>query len=1176
MTFTRLLLRNLLFHGRSGVAVLLGVAVGCAVLTGALVVGDSLRGSLRAQALEQLDWVDQALVAGRFFREELANHLPATKVAPAIIVQGSAASTGPPQTVTVLAVDARFWPDDQMPVDRLFWTGETAGVVLNRGLADRLGAKVGDRITLLLESADKVPRETLAGKRKNEDVLSRLIVPVRAILPDRGLGRFTLRPGPEPPLNAFVPLKVLQERRDSSGKAPLYGRVNALLAAGAQDSLSAALRQGLTLDDWNLELSTPEQRARELYQVLAAGEDRWPGRQGKLRRYRWQGRIPDALAAQADAKGDLSVEKIVDFYNRQHGYLNVTSSRLFIEPAIARSIEETAAGLHWRAAPTLAYMVDTIRADKGEMAYAIVAALDLTLPPPLGPFGGGLPDGQILLATWKGCPVQPTPGQALTLVFDYPDSAGLMQKRTMGLLCAGSMALVGPADDADLTPRFEGITDKLSIRDWSSDLPFDVDMKRLKQADNAFWDRYRATPKAYVTLKTGQVLWGSRFGDVTSIRLASTTPAATSEAFARDAAALRRRVLDNLQPETGGLVFQDVRRRAIAAGQGNSDFGGLFLGFSSFLIVAALLLVGLLFRLSLDQRAGEMGLLLAVGWRRRSVRALALAEGTILAAVGGLVGIAGAVLFADLVLRYLAVLWPGGLEPSLLQVHVSPLSCAIGYAASLLVSVLTIFLSTRMLQRLPPRALLAGQTVPVEPTGQPRRSTRAAGIAGGSVVGLLACLIAGSLATDHEAEAMSFLGAGMLALTALLAALWWYMRRTGHAHSHTMPGIVRLGMRNATRHPVRSVLTVGLLAAAVFLIVAVQAFHRDPGRDFLESTGGSGGYAWVGQSAVPIFQDLNKPAGRADLRLTGDALRDVPLVPFRLRPGDDASCLNLYQPLQPRILGVPASFIERGGFQFAAREGNAANPWQLLKEPRGDGAIPAIGEANTVKYILNSGLGQEITVQDGRGQPVRLHIVALLQDSVFQSELLIADDAFLRLFPQQEGFQFFLIQAPPLPEGERVARALQTALADYGFSMTPSTQRLQSYLDVENTYLATFQSLGGLGLLLGTLGLAVVLVRSVWERRGELALLRALGFRRAALGWLVLAENAWLLTLGLAFGCTAAVVAIAPFVGGQGGEVFQPQLLVLLGAVVIVGLACGAVAVWATVRVPLLPALRRE
>src|SRR5712692_742528 len=111
MTFRRLLRRNLFFHWRGNLAVFLGVAVGTAVLTGALLVGDSLRGSLRALTLDQLGWVDQAMVTGRFFREELAKQLPADKACPAILLQGSASITTPAKKihrvakVTILGVD---------------------------------------------------------------------------------------------------------------------------------------------------------------------------------------------------------------------------------------------------------------------------------------------------------------------------------------------------------------------------------------------------------------------------------------------------------------------------------------------------------------------------------------------------------------------------------------------------------------------------------------------------------------------------------------------------------------------------------------------------------------------------------------------------------------------------------------------------------------------------------------------------------------------------------------------------------------------------------------------------------------------------------------------------------------------------------------------------------------
>ena len=95
MSWARLVWQNLWYHWRGNLAVLLGVAVGTAVLTGALVVGDSLRGSLRDRALDQLGWVDQALISGRFVRAELANELGAQRAAPAILVPGAASVERP-------------------------------------------------------------------------------------------------------------------------------------------------------------------------------------------------------------------------------------------------------------------------------------------------------------------------------------------------------------------------------------------------------------------------------------------------------------------------------------------------------------------------------------------------------------------------------------------------------------------------------------------------------------------------------------------------------------------------------------------------------------------------------------------------------------------------------------------------------------------------------------------------------------------------------------------------------------------------------------------------------------------------------------------------------------------------------------------------------------------------
>ena len=233
--------------------------------------------------------------------------------------------------------------------------------------------------------------------------------------------------------------------------------------------------------------------------------------------------------------------------------------------------------------------------------------------------------------------------------------------------------------------------------------------------------------------------------------------------------------------------------------------------------------------------------------------------------------------------------------------------------------------------------------------------------------------------------------------------------------------------------------------------------------------------------------------------------------------------------------------------------------------------MPAFGEKNTVEWMLKTSLGG----QDHTAARSHLRIDGLLSDSVFQSSLLVSEPNFLRIYPGQEGYNFFLIHTPAGKEDRSAARA-GNGLGDRGFEVTPTAERLNAYLAVENTYLSTFQALGGLGLLLGSLGLAVVLLRGVWERRGELALLRALGYRRATLGWLVLAENAFLLLVGLLAGTASALLAVSPHLLSGAGSIPWLHLLAMLAGVVLIGLIAGALATVSTLRAPLILALRRE
>ncbi|HEX9203581.1 MAG TPA: FtsX-like permease family protein, partial [Vicinamibacteria bacterium] len=157
-----------------------------------------------------------------------------------------------------------------------------------------------------------------------------------------------------------------------------------------------------------------------------------------------------------------------------------------------------------------------------------------------------------------------------------------------------------------------------------------------------------------------------------------------------------------------------------------------------------------------------------------------------------------------------------------------------------------------------------------------------------------------------------------------------------------------------------------------------------------------------------------------------------------------------------------------------------------------------------------------------------------------------------------------------------VTEALESRLSDFGFDVSDTASRLAAYHRVEDTYISTFQTLGSLGLLLGTVGLGTVLLRNAFEQRKELALLRAVGYRERDVSTLVLAENLFLLLLGLGAGTVAALVAIGPALRERGGQLPLLALAALLLAVVLTGLAVSRLAVAAIQRLPVLASLRSE
>jgi putative ABC transport system permease protein len=1128
MTFRTLIQRSLRFHWRSHLGVVLGAAIGSAALIGALVVGDSVRGSLREQALARIGNIHLALNAGdRLFRSALAQDLQddgrdqnshSVPVASVLITAGSAATTtgdARVNQVQVLGVAEDFWElaDHSNSLNSL--PPDTVG--LNRALAEALKVTAGDTIILRLPKPTALNREFAVSQKSDASVALRLTV--QTVVSDSALGNFNLRASPFASFNAFVSLQEIQSRLGVPGQA------NLILVGG----------------------NPPHEESYRYESQLQTNAA--TGLAGN-----WQ---------LADTQGTLRSDTNVLA-------LELRTSRVFLDPPLIRAAQAADPNPQ----SLLTFLVNLFQVGTNATPYSLVTAAG----PPWTP--NTMRDDEIVLSQWLADDLQVKPGDAIALSYFLPESGTKLEEATNAFRVHSIVPLEMPWADRTLMPDFPGLEKAESTSEWDAGFPL---THEIRKKDDDYWKQYRGTPKAFITLAAGQKMWGNRFGDLTAIRF----PRPTSLSATNYQAELEKRILANLKPEELGLRFEPVREQALQAAAQAQDFGGLFLGFSFFLIFAALLLMAMLFQFGLEQRAPEIGTLLALGFTPKQVRNLFLREGVTLAFLGGVIGAAGGVLYARGMLHGLATIWRDAVGATALNFHVTSQTLVIGIFASMVVSLITIWLALRKFVKRAPRELLVGE-IQTEAAEVQNRKSKVTGI----TAALLALgLVGWTLLKGDLANAGAFFGAGALGLVAGLSFVSAWLARFGGTNHQTGADAgapfttTALAVRGCARRRKRSLATVAMLACGSFLIVSIGVFRLEAHRDATRRNSGTGGFALIGETTLPVVQDLNSQSGRDFFALNESDLKHVNFVPFRVRAGDEASCLNLNRAQKPRLLGIASGSLN-GRFAFAklAAGGLADKPWEILERgafhprhdpPLAEDEVAAIGDANSIQWAMGKKVGDTIDYVDERGQPFKVRIVGAVANSILQGQLIIDEAEFLKRFPSESGYRMFLIDAPSNTMSQ-VSATLARAMQDVGLELTPTATRLNQFNAVQNTYLGTFQVLGGLGLLLGSVGLGIVVLRNVLERRSELAVLMAVGFRRQQVQRLLLVENGALLFLGLGIGVMGAGIAVLPALLSTAAQLPIRSLAVTLAAVLLNGTLWTWVATRFAVRGDLLAALRND
>ncbi|MES2705275.1 MAG: ABC transporter permease [Verrucomicrobiota bacterium] len=847
----------------------------------------------------------------------------------------------------------------------------------------------------------------------------------------------------------------------------------------------------------------------------------------------------DSGAVTQAVAGGFSQEDAGLSWQEAGGQRVLSTSRIFLSPqteAAARKAFPEARGV-------LTYLVNQIEGPEGKITpYSMATAAQ----PGTAGLPAEWPDGSVLITQWLADDLGVKAGDSVTVQYFRVTRARQLEEAVATFPIHAVLPMDHPAVRREWTPNFPGVTESENCRDWKPGIP--INQSLIRDKDDAYWKERKGTPKIFLTLNDGQKLWTNRFGGLTSLWIPSTEPVD----------ALRAKLQAALAPADAGLVTVGVREAAQKAVSQSMDFGALFVSMSAFLIATALLLALLLFVFGVGQRAGQIGLLRAAGWRAKEVRRLFTAEGLWVAVPSALVGVLLGLLYTKWTLGKLERDWADAALGLKFLYTVKPVTLIIAWAGTLVLSLLSVWLATRRILKAQPRALLSGASlteaakVAVIDSGTPVISRRWRMLPIGLLtLGGLVMLYMTRTSPPHLVP-MLFFGASALLLADGLRLLGWKLRRTERAVSEEgVPGLWQLGVRNAVRRRGRSMAMAGLLASGIFMVVALNAFRQDATRMPSGRETGTGGFALLGTSTLPVYEDLNSVSGRSAWDLEADETKGVMVVPFRARDGEEASCLNLNRAQTPRVLGVdPRTLAAREAFPFTGfaseiRPAPGASPWTLLNQKPTDGTIPAIMDQYSAMFALGKNAGDVITVPDGQGNPVKLRLVALLGGTVLQGNVIIGDAAFVKLYPDSGGFRYFLADAEPA-QAEIWRAAVVRQLANRGLAIVPAAERLAQYQAVQNTYLTIFSTLGGLALILSTVGLGVLVARQVLERQAEFALLRAVGFKNSQLRKMVLAEHWFLFLSAVVLGTGTALLAVWPNLKLAGAGGMPVRLLSIL------------------------------
>ena len=1096
MNLFKLIFRNIRHYARSWFITLTGVIIGTAILTGALITGDSVKYSLKEIVRMRLGNTSLALSNDRFFRQDLAKELTQATgitVIPLLQLNGVITSPGNNKIINqarIIGVDEGF---------RRLWkkTGNENGfeipsdgeVVISENVSEKLNVKPGEFIVVKIPKTGFAPGNAPFVAEKSEMTGMRL--KVTAIAGESSGGRFSLDNNQAAPFNVFVPLNVL------AGKTGVGRFCNGMMSSEGNGNNGNNGNNVGNVGNVN-KLNNVDNGG-----VLMAGLGR--------------------TMQMGDA--GLGISKPAA------NVVQVNSGRIFIEDSLVGAVRKLVPG----AKGILTYMVNSISFEDCSTPYSFVVAVDRGVMP-VDPI-----PGQIVIIDWLASDLGIRPGDSLKLSY-YVMGGNKSLTETSSMFMV--RAVVQMLDDklySSLMPDFPGMKNTGNCRDWETGTPVNLD--KIRDKDEDYWKRFKGTPKAWISLQDGCRIWKNPFGSLTSFRMKD-GPVEQSLTEA----------VRQLNPATLGLTFRPVFAEGLRAAGNSTDFGELFLSLGSLVVIAGLLLSGLLFSLFLRQRFSEMALFRAVGLPNRMIFNIFFAESALVSLTGSLIGVIVAVGYAGLVVTSLNTLWLGAVNTSSLIVHVTPSSLLTGFLSGVALNLLLFFV---VLFRNRKKSLPDQYHLPVISRKISRKQRIFRIISVSVPVAISLMIILGEIVSGRFFPSTAFMFSGIFMMIGIISGIASFLWGRGHVSLTGTSRVIDHSLKNLVLRRGSNITVIILLTLGTFTILVTGLNRKQDGEDTLRNDTGTGGFRLWMETTIPLSVDLNTREGKARFGMEDEPLLEhVRFIALSGVSGDDASCLNLNQVANPELLGVPANlFDKRGSFSFLALAHgiDPKNPWENLEKQAGPGCINGYADQTVITWGLRKKIGDTLSYTDEHGKKLQVRLIGGLANSVFQGKVLVSDSLLRMAFPSRARVRINLVATAENTD-DTVEGLLESRLRDQGALVVSTSEKLASFDAVENTYLDVFILLGGFGLIIGTAGFAVMLLRNLRDRKTEIGLCKSLGFPASMIRRMLSLESLFILLAGITAGLVPALAATLPSWVSEGGSTLVVPIAIT-GIVVINGLA---------------------